>query len=114
MTEAQIDSLVVGSIVRSNRRMKRRVIPYRVVRSVSYKPDGRLAAVEFTKQRPSWTRRPLTTYMRTDLKQMGYVSLRQQKRLRSLMDRRIQKAVEAMHDHGHWTDLTERDVQGVW
>lgn len=102
MTNQQLDSLVVGSIVRRPHKAKGRGCPYRVVRSVSHlKRDkiklraGQLFAVSFTMQGHSWTRRSYVVYLRSDLRTWGYVGTGARMSMRSKIDRRLAKMLAA-------------------
>lgn len=57
---ALIDSLEVGDLIRLNSKL-------RVVRDIGRSRKGRITCLVFAISRCSWTRRPFTVYVRTDL-----------------------------------------------
>lgn len=81
----------------------------RVVRSASYLDDGRLNAVSLTIRKCSWTGRALTTVLRSDLKGRGFRPPIARVRLKTKLDREIDKEAR---DH-RCRKLTCCDVYGI-
>lgn len=80
----------------------------RVVRKVSRDDAGRLKAVYFAIKRCSWTKRPYTVYVRSDLRQgWRYVGVRV--KLVAEIDWRIRHACNSDTDRS----LSCRDVRGL-
>jgi hypothetical protein len=83
----------------------------RVVRAVSYRPDGSLHAVCFAIMHCSWTTRCYTTYIYNDLLAAGYAPTGKKIRLDQLIDRKIARDLEYVHRHNQKLDCC--DVRGV-
>lgn len=85
--------------------------PFRVVRELMRRRDGRLYSVSLTIRRCSWTHRCYTILNATDLRQQGYRQVRVRRRpLRKRIDRAILKAI---HEPAWQKSLTCCDVESV-
>jgi hypothetical protein len=92
--------------------LQRRRGPYRVVRSISRRNDGRLWGVSFAIRHCSWTKRPYTVYTASDLKVFGFRYVGVRLVLGSEIDRKLDDAIHhngAGRPHG----LTCCSVRGV-
>lgn len=109
MTNAQLDSLKVGSIVRRPRVKGPRACPYRVVRRVGKKWNGQRYEnywFEFTAQgHAAYSATILLD--RTKMKEYGYVGTGARMRLKSRMDRRLAKLIAAPK----WDKRVRRSVK---
>jgi hypothetical protein len=85
--------------------------PFRVVREVARRRDGRLRSVTFAIRRCSWTHRCYTVYNESDLRVLGYRRVRVKRRaLRARIDKAIYRAI---HEPSDRRSMTCCDVEGV-
>lgn len=82
---------------------------YRVVREVSFYPNGNLRSVTFVIRRRSWTNRAYTILGFTDLRMQGYRPAHARSKLNGPMDAAIARVVA---DHWNW-ELRANDVRGI-
>jgi hypothetical protein len=66
----------------------------RVVRKVSYGLNGLPIYVSFTIKRCSWTRRPATTLIYTDLRIRGFVPTGSSVKRWTVLDQKLDKAIQ--------------------
>lgn len=85
----------------------------RVVRAATYGSSGRLHSVTFAILRCSWTGRPYTVVCRPDLKTRGFQPSGLRRSEMTLMDKRLNAAIEASGRGGARTSLTCCHVHGI-
>jgi hypothetical protein len=105
-------ALRVGDVLTRNGRT------YRVVRTVTFKPNGNLHAISFAIKRRSWTGRPCTTYMASDLKTFGFRPVGARVKLTSELDQRLAQYIANHEIPGRRPfpdrySVTPEDVRGV-